>query len=1250
MKNIVAPPTSLEAFPGQIIKAYQSLGYETHPIETAVYRVIENHTKIYQNYARDAIGADIPNDLFWKWFFEHSLMLETEEYTSWLDPLNDLFGQILIQDKPECRSEEGRENASLYATLLLLLAPILSLKSMLRLDKGWNALCWLSGDSFPGFTIEALPHFLPRNRKEHIDITKYLGEVKSHAVQRIIVALLGKWLPDENDRPFGLYTSIQAHRVPEPWYAEAQEKCFHDFPHLYENIASDYGEFGTKGEGLAKLMTMQVNDFKILSSLVKGQDPIVRKVAIGRMQKIMLYHYDKYDWSSVYTVAKKCPEEFKEVTCMDLGLIDIFWDMAEPEYRMKAVTGILMLLSSEAEVKDDNGNRLDKLPDDRKHLELLIDQFVSFLDEDEELVVKATQNCGYGSSSLTLLTSYLLAERNISPIIPVVWDVIANRDRELLNVKQYPGLMQRLVCILLNKHAALIHSYPIKKIAGLFSLIDFDTLLVIKEELYAFAQKSKMVRQNLCHALSTMNPEILERTGWLYDKKIRGTIVSALIDNNHPESAKYLQKLYAAPNTHNNDKDRILDHLESSGCSVEVFGEEKWRNLKELEKYALRQKVDERKIKAILSDDLRSMLPPLNTISIRWLLALCADNTKKKLPRTVQEILSFTGKHDLQKFVKYLIGIWIERGDKGRLDWILPFAPYGDDQLVPLLSSAINEWGKKKLARTKKAMECLSHLNTQTSLYELGQICDMRRFPFRIRNYALDLLKTKAKQENVSVQQLREELVLDYGIKNGKWQTDLGARVVTIKLLPDLTLRVVNEKGKATKNFPKTKTDDDPQKAIEAVRYFKLLKKNIKKIADSQKRVITNAQMSASNWPVSRWQQLYVQHPLLSIMAQGIIWSLREENGNYIGSFIVDSGELVDHNCKPFSLKRDGVVGVYHPIEDSKEVHLLWAKCFTQKKTASLLNQTHQQVLKPTREEIQSGYIFRQQGIRFNTSSFVQHMRQNGYTVMVEDKGWGTSCFNDFGSSNIVVMIETSGFKLPAEKDERLSIQYAQVMLFDAGKDDYYRACCEETSLDVLPASAISAILNQLEFLGQKGLPAEDELTQKENPELIDTFQQSVFSEITLTILSLSKLYLENDLGKLTPSDLTKRTENVINFLKDTIEKDCFATQTFFSSPLVLLEADTIGSVYRHESSAAEQLHSKLEAGHKKLLDCAIHGLLGKKDLQEILDRLYQVSFTFLQPDSENLDANEGVAIFLQLMKQQHDSLMSKLELRPVVH
>lgn len=259
-----------------------------------------------------------------------------------------------------------------------------------------------------------------------------------------------------------------------------------------------------------------------------------------------------------------------------------------------------------------------------------------------------------------------------------------------------------------------------------------------------------------------------------------------------------------------------------------------------------------------------------------------------------------------------------ETGDR----WALTVAcKLGDDRLVPALSAQVREWvdsNRGKLA--EYAVQALALLGSDAALLSVDAMAIRYRSKMKnVGKAAAEAFAGAAEALGISTEELGDRVVPWLGFEPGKpriVESAGGKFEVSIGLdfkigYKDLT------KNKPAKSLPKSCP-------AEVLAQLKEVSANLKEAVKSQLLRVENLLVRQRRWPVARWKQLFLSHPLLLPFAVRLVWGHYDDNGKLKKLFrgLEDRTltTIEDEAYEPAA----GQIGMVHPLELDDATKQAW--------------------------------------------------------------------------------------------------------------------------------------------------------------------------------------------------------------------------------------------------------------------------------------------------------------------------------------
>lgn len=342
------------------------------------------------------------------------------------------------------------------------------------------------------------------------------------------------------------------------------------------------------------------------------------------------------------------------------------------------------------------------------------------------------------------------------------------------------------------------------------------------------------------------------------------------------------------------------------------------------------------KAKAVPSWATPAMLPPLvvgdkklnDTQTATVIQALVATPITEKLPLFTQ-LREHVARSVRDEFAWRLFQSWQEDGNPPKEKWAMgTIAHLGDDGCVAKLTPLIRNWpGESQHARAVFGLECFRAIGSSVALMSLSGIAQKLKFK-GLKAKAEQFVDEIAKERGLTRDELQDRVVPDCGLdEQGKRTFSFGPRSFTFVLGNDLKAMVREESGKVRGDLPGINAKDDQALATEAVADWKILKKQIKDVATIQAGRLEQAMITGRRWKVDDFESLLVRHPLMTHLAQKLIWAGFDAKGKRVTTFrITEERDFANPDDDGVSLAGAQTVGVVHPLELSEAEREQWGQ------------------------------------------------------------------------------------------------------------------------------------------------------------------------------------------------------------------------------------------------------------------------------------------------------------------------------------
>jgi hypothetical protein len=274
---------------------------------------------------------------------------------------------------------------------------------------------------------------------------------------------------------------------------------------------------------------------------------------------------------------------------------------------------------------------------------------------------------------------------------------------------------------------------------------------------------------------------------------------------------------------------------------------------------------------------------------------------------------------------------WLSAGAPSQDRWaLLAVGLWGTDASVVKLAPMVRNWpAQKQTRRAELGLACLRAIGTETALLELSGIAQKVRFR-KLRQTASGFILQIAGERKLSTAQLEDRIVPHLGLDaRGTRVFDFGPRKFRLVLGQHLKPLLLDEADKVRADLPKPGVHDDPAKATQAVGEWKTFKKQIREVLKVQQARLESAMLSGRRWSAREFETWIVRHPLMGLLAQGVLWGALDEQRRLGRTFrVTEDRSFVDRTEAPCSLAGTSGVFIVHPLHLGDGERAAWRETF----------------------------------------------------------------------------------------------------------------------------------------------------------------------------------------------------------------------------------------------------------------------------------------------------------------------------------
>lgn len=601
-----------------------------------------------------------------------------------------------------------------------------------------------------------------------------------------------------------------------------------------------------------------------------------------------------------------------------------------------------------------------------------------------------------------------------------------------------------------------------KRQTKLLPLLDAGAVIACAPVLTTLcATTGKVLREQLIALVARTPLAALQASGLLdlAERRARLLVLTGLAQNADPAAVDAIAATIDDSMHDDFSRGLALDALSRAGRGIETLDPWSGATLESLQSLAATAKLNAAANK-VWNDEAARWLAPLGEALGRYLFSILLD-ADETLPRRARQILAFLTAAQRADFAAYGVKTWIAENGSDKFNWLLsPLSDYGDERVANDLVRAVKAWMKTRKPKASAAIRLLSRLPGTYGIAQVRELWESRKFSESIQRNAKLALEEAAQGQGMSLAEFLEQLVPDFGLERDGLRLDVGPYAYTARVRGDFSVVVVDADGKATKTLPRTRAGEDAELRGLAENQLKALAKNLKPVFKQQSQRLLRDLQTGKIWPIALWRRLFVEHPLLAVLSQSVVWSWVGEDEASQRRFRPNgSGGVVDAHDDDVPLADDARVRVAHPLEIPADELRAWKSQFGDYELISPLAQFDIPVFEAEPGELDAIEVSRASGSTLNRAKFGSLVEKWGFIkgagedgAMINEHTWQPD-----GDWHVILL--HSGISVFFTVDEDVTIDRFLIRRRDA------EGTFEPVTLGAMPPAFRATLLAQAEAL-----------------------------------------------------------------------------------------------------------------------------------------------------------------------------------------
>ena len=365
----------------------------------------------------------------------------------------------------------------------------------------------------------------------------------------------------------------------------------------------------------------------------------------------------------------------------------------------------------------------------------------------------------------------------------------------------------------------------------------------------------------------------------------------------------------------------------------------------------------------------------------------------------------------------------------------------GDNRVITTLTTKVRAWAQdfsQKLGEW--GIEALALNGSDAALSAVDSIAakfkDNPRRKFNvIADAAQAAMELAAKRLGFTIDELADRIVPMLAFEPGRpRRIEAGKRVIEAGIGLDFKLSMTDAgTGKRAVSIPKTA-------GPEVVAEFKGLGKLLLEVAKSQAVRLENLMVRQHRWPVRRWRELFLQHPVLFPFAVRLVWGVYDQSGAVRQTFrALPDRSLTDASDDPIDLPAgESPVGIVHPLNLPPQQVEAWRTNLADYEIEPPFPQIDRPVARASGEERELKMYDRLKGAQLNALGFRSKAEKYGWSrAAVGDGAMVASYRKRFAGPAIDAFVTVDGMPVYTDPTAQATVGSVLFLPVDATPRDF---------------------------------------------------------------------------------------------------------------------------------------------------------------------------------------------------------------------
>lgn len=382
------------------------------------------------------------------------------------------------------------------------------------------------------------------------------------------------------------------------------------------------------------------------------------------------------------------------------------------------------------------------------------------------------------------------------------------------------------------------------------------------------------------------------------------------------------------------------------------------------------------------------------------------------------------------------------------------------------------------------------HLPFQVGLAKLTHFRMKIKYP-SVRKQIAKYIQTLAEKEGKTPDELEELAVSDFGLDaTQSIEQTFGAYQAVLKIESINSISLTWRKGEQLlKSIPSAVRTN----FAEELKALQKTQKTIKTYLPVQKDRIEQFYLKERSWKYKEWEDLYLLHPLTSVVSRSLIWAFKKGRKKTAAMF-VDGAWINEKDQVIDWIDAKTKVRLWHPISAKANYILAWRRWLGARQIQQAFKQAYREIYLLTDAEVNTENY---------SNRFAAHiLRQHQFAALCKVRGWTYKVLGQWDGGEQSPELNIPHWNLRAEfwVDADWNSTTTPNGVFNHVFTDQVRFYEEDEQLDMkaVPAIVFSEVMRDVDlFVGVTSIGNDPRWQDGGNTEYQDYWHGYSFSELT---------------------------------------------------------------------------------------------------------------------------------------------------------